>query len=299
MTRAQWLAERKLGIGGSDIAAVLGINKYSTPLDIWRDKQPDAVEKAVTQDMLRGQMLEEFVAKMWQELSGNKVRKSKFMIYTHPDFPIAKASPDRFYGAGKDFSVLECKTIARKVLHEELPNHWICQLQWTMFCTGAKKGTIAWCSPPGFSIEWLEIEADEELQEVMITEAQKFWDNYVVTGIAPPPLTGEDVVSLHPRESEKVIEASEDILKLAIEYKKLGESKSIVEEAQKEISDQIKSFMNDAGVLKYGDNVVATYKARKGKTEVDAEALKASYPDLYKSLLVTKPGSRTLLVKEQ
>ncbi|QFR68470.1 YqaJ viral recombinase family protein [Companilactobacillus paralimentarius] len=38
MNEAQWLANRRGGIGGSDVSAILGINKYRTPFEVWLDK---------------------------------------------------------------------------------------------------------------------------------------------------------------------------------------------------------------------------------------------------------------------
>ena len=34
MDRQAWLAERKKGIGGSDAAAILGLNPYATPYSL-------------------------------------------------------------------------------------------------------------------------------------------------------------------------------------------------------------------------------------------------------------------------
>lgn len=50
LTREQWLNERKKGIGGSDAAAVLGLNPYMTNVDLWkiktgRKEQEDISEK--------------------------------------------------------------------------------------------------------------------------------------------------------------------------------------------------------------------------------------------------------------
>lgn len=36
--RTAWLESRRTGIGGSDVAAVLGLNPWKTPLDVWNDK---------------------------------------------------------------------------------------------------------------------------------------------------------------------------------------------------------------------------------------------------------------------
>ena len=47
LTREQWLALRKKGIGGSDAAAVCGMNRYKGPLDIYLDKTNPNVEPQI------------------------------------------------------------------------------------------------------------------------------------------------------------------------------------------------------------------------------------------------------------
>lgn len=38
MERNQWLEWRKKGIGGSDVAAIAGLNKYKSPVGVWLEK---------------------------------------------------------------------------------------------------------------------------------------------------------------------------------------------------------------------------------------------------------------------
>lgn len=38
MTREAWLDRRRAGIGGSDVAALLGLSRWKTPLDVFLDK---------------------------------------------------------------------------------------------------------------------------------------------------------------------------------------------------------------------------------------------------------------------
>lgn len=42
LTRAQWLELRRQGIGGSDVAAILGLSKWRTALEVWQDKTATA-----------------------------------------------------------------------------------------------------------------------------------------------------------------------------------------------------------------------------------------------------------------
>lgn len=35
----EWVAQRRHGIGGSDVAAILGVNPYKTPYHVWLEKR--------------------------------------------------------------------------------------------------------------------------------------------------------------------------------------------------------------------------------------------------------------------
>ena len=47
LTRADWLKLRRRGIGGSDVAAIIGISKWRTPLDIYNDKTEEDTAKEI------------------------------------------------------------------------------------------------------------------------------------------------------------------------------------------------------------------------------------------------------------
>ena len=49
LSREQWLEERKKGIGGSDSAAVLGLNPYMTNVDLWQIKTGRKQQENVSQ----------------------------------------------------------------------------------------------------------------------------------------------------------------------------------------------------------------------------------------------------------
>jgi putative phage-type endonuclease len=49
-TREQWLAERRLGIGGSDAAAVLGLSPWKTNVELWEEKAGRREERDISDD---------------------------------------------------------------------------------------------------------------------------------------------------------------------------------------------------------------------------------------------------------
>lgn len=80
MTREEWLAERKTGIGGSDAAAVLGISPWRTPVDVWLDKTGRKQPGEETEAMRIGAELEDFVARRYVERTGRQVQRFNRML---------------------------------------------------------------------------------------------------------------------------------------------------------------------------------------------------------------------------
>ena len=52
LTREEWLARRRSGIGGSDVAAVLGLSPWKSPRQVWLDKTTDISDDRQTMPML-------------------------------------------------------------------------------------------------------------------------------------------------------------------------------------------------------------------------------------------------------
>ena len=73
--RAAWLEGRRTGIGGSDVAAVLGLNPWKTPLDVWNDKLGLSEDKGMSEPAYWGTVLEDTVAKEFQLRTRKRVQK--------------------------------------------------------------------------------------------------------------------------------------------------------------------------------------------------------------------------------
>jgi len=69
-TEAAWLAERKRGIGGSDAAAILGLSKFRTPLQVYLDKIGQAPPIEETAPMRWGKKLEPLILDEYEQIKG-------------------------------------------------------------------------------------------------------------------------------------------------------------------------------------------------------------------------------------
>ena len=97
MGRTEWLEERKKGIGGSDAAAILGLNPFVTNVELWeiktgRKEQEDISEKECVKF---GVAAEDHIRKMFAlDYPEFTVSNQEFKTYTNPEYPFIKGSFD-------------------------------------------------------------------------------------------------------------------------------------------------------------------------------------------------------------
>ena len=83
--RENWLRERKKGIGGSDVAAVLGLNPWRTPLDVFNEKTAETVDdKPQSEAAHFGTILEDVVADEFARRTGFKVARFNKTLTQNP-----------------------------------------------------------------------------------------------------------------------------------------------------------------------------------------------------------------------
>ena len=96
LTREEWLAWRRKGIGGSDAASVIGVSPYATARDLYYDKLNivSATDEQSNWVQLEiGHLLEDLVAKIFSRKTGYPVYQIKKM-FSHPNYPFMLADVD-------------------------------------------------------------------------------------------------------------------------------------------------------------------------------------------------------------
>ncbi len=186
-TREEWLAERNRGIGGSDIATILGLNKWKSPLQLFLEKTGKVVAEDLSDKevIYWGNVLEDVVAKEFERRTGKKVRK-RHVMFCDDKYPYMRANVDREV-VGEN-AVLECKTTdkrnADQWVDDQVPANYILQCQWYMMIRGYEKAYIA-CLIGGNQFVFKEIERDEELIEIIKGKAVEFWETNVLGDVEP------------------------------------------------------------------------------------------------------------------
>ncbi|HPI19751.1 MAG TPA: YqaJ viral recombinase family protein [Candidatus Kapabacteria bacterium] len=291
MTNKEWLAERQKGIGGSDIAALLGYNKWKNNIDVFLDKTkgntiPDNPK------MKAGRMMEDVIAKMFEEETGYKITKPEQMIYSHKEYDFLKASIDRFY-INENNCVLECKN-TENYLDEPEGSHF-CQLQWYLGVLNIDYGAICYLQA-GWKLNYFEYKRDDDFFKLMKNTAITFWNEHILTGIPPKLVRGEDVVKLFPVANNKLVEANNIDLS---DYDHLR----MLQKQQKELDNEIDLY-KDKFKLRIGENEglgfngkpLITFKTSEVNS-FDTTKFKMENPILYKQYL-KQSNQRRLLIKE-
>lgn len=188
--RAQWLEARRAGIGGSDAAAVLGLDPWRSPLDIWRSKVEPAPP---TEDEIflfkLGHLLEPVIAGLYTAQTERECFSPVPEIVQHLEFPEIVGSPDRL--APQDGRVIELKSehqFADKFGDpgsDQVPDHYIVQAAHYMAVANLDRCDVA-VLHGGYKFAIYQLRRDLDLERSMIEQLRDWWHAYVVKKVEPP-----------------------------------------------------------------------------------------------------------------
>ena len=140
MSHEDWLRLRKTGIGGSDDAAICGLNPYVSAIYVFQDKTSEELKVKDNEPMRQGRDLEDYVAKRFCEATGFKARRSH-MLYRSTSHSFMIADVDRLL-VGQDAG-LECKTASAYGYDQwkdgQVPTHYLIQCLHYMAVTGKRE----------------------------------------------------------------------------------------------------------------------------------------------------------------
>lgn len=250
MSHDEWLAHRKKAIGGSDAAAIIGMNAYSSPYSVWAEKLDKTPPVEENEAMRLGHDLEEYVAQRFTEATGKKVQRENAIIY-NPEYPFAHANIDRKV-VGED-AILECKTTSilnlSKFKNGEFPDNYYTQCMHYLAVTGCKKAYLA-VLVLGKEFLTFEIERDEDEIAALMKAEEEFW-GYVKNG-TPPPVDGmkattEAIGAVYPNASNNTAIGLYPFDLMLKRRESLKTQIAIMEDQVREIENQIKSEMGDHG----------------------------------------------------
>ena len=310
MTRAEWLAERKTGIGGSDAAAVLGISPWATPVTVWLDKTGRAAPQEETEAMRIGTELEGFVARRYEQETGRTVQRYNRMVrrgrlignFDRLVVPEG-AKVASHMGEIRTDTLLECKTSSRE-WEDGVPLHYQVQVQHYMGLTECLAHADVACLFLGRKhFETFRVERDEAVIATMRERLEAWWAEYVEGDRMPPPTNERDCRLLWARSNPgKTVAATDAIARRLEAYRAYKDEERRAKEAAAEAMGDVCAFLGDAETLTDAatGRPLATWKSAKDARTVDWEALARALGATDAQIAdytQVRPGSRRFLTK--
>jgi putative phage-type endonuclease len=314
LPREEWLAARRRGIGGSDIAAILGMDPYRSPLEVFLDKlgeRPDVPRSVeLSEAAAWGHRLEPVVAAAFAERTGLRPVPAPGML-AHVERPWMLATVDRLFAEdveGEPAGVLEVKTRSAYQLDEwadGVPDAPALQTHWYLTVTGYARAYVA-ALIGGQRLIVHRIERDDGLAAHLVEAAGDFWRR--VQHREPPPVDGspataELLAHLYDVTPDAVTVADPDVLPLVEERRALKARAQQLADELADVETRLKAAAGAAEVVKVRGEVAFTWKANgafatrrfaeahpelaatytRTVEALDVERLAAERPDLYRA----------------
>ena len=291
MSRADWLELRRRGIGGSDAATIVGLNPWSSRLELYADKKGLLPEKEDNEAMRQGRDFEDYVAQRWMEATGKKVRRENHILYNSL-YPWAFANVDRVVIGEK--ALLECKTTSvynkTDFAAGKIPDTYYVQCQHYLAVTGYERAYLA-VLVLNSAFYTFTIERDENEIAALMGAEKAFWTDHVQAGVEPAP-DGSD-------SAQRVLERMERMEGTALLMEHEGTF-----EAYQMLNDQIKALETERD--QYKQTIIQALGANERgqsytwqcsylpqtRNSVDSKKLQAAYPMVYAD--VAKQSTSTI-----
>ena len=296
-----WEKLRMQGIGGSDVAVIMGYNPWKKPYALYCEKvglvPPEDLSENEAVEW--GTKLEPIVAQKFSEVTGKKLKR--WGTVCNPDAPWQMANFDRLI-VGEDCG-LECKT-ANAFKKEEwegdnVPDAYYTQSQWYIFLSGLEGWWIA-CLIGGQHFEYKYIPRNDTFIADMLEKVTDFWENHVLAKV-PPEVDGsesstEALKKVYPSSNGVEIALPSQANDLFARLDELDKTLALVKEQQEQAKNQLKLMLGDNEIGVIGDRKV-TWKTQKARASIDSKKLQKEYAEAYQACVKYGEPSRVMRIK--
>lgn len=276
-SREQFLLDRKQGIGGSDVAAIMGLTPWKTALGVYLDKVSDFTDED-NKTLQRGRDLEEYVLRAYTRDKNVSIETDLPQV-RDKEYPFLVGHPD---GKVKDTNIfIEAKSYYGnlKDWNGEIPIYYKTQVAHYAYLTDADYVDVAVLADR-WSYGCYTYHRDKEFEDKIKHASINFWQNHVLKGIPPDVSCTDDAYKLYPFSNESIKESDESLDAELSKLFSLQESKKIMAKQEESIKAQIMNFMGDASVLTSNLGYKINWKSQK-QHRINSSLLKKEKPALY------------------
>ncbi|RZI45102.1 YqaJ viral recombinase family protein, partial [Candidatus Finniella inopinata] len=316
MLTPEQLLLRNTGIGGSDAAAIVGLGKYATPLDVYLDKTTDTA-KETTEIMARGNVLEPFVQSLFERKTGWRVQ-SGLDTQRNSEHPFMLANLDGVLPSERALVEFKTALYTSKTKEgwgeeetDEIPSHYLIQVAHyasvmeadtvhigvlfgdeKLFHSYRTLHTLSTETGRSLSADDLDVlkcdfrlytyKRHADLTRKLINKERSFWFDHVLKKNPPDPQDGnvDDFLKAYPITNDRVVSVSDadltKIQRLNQIKHQIKELETLEEEAK---ADVLKLFGEASLLVDSYQTPLATWK-NKSTTRFDKTSFAKAHPDL-------------------
>lgn len=286
--RGDWLAQRREGIGSSDIAAICGLDKYTSPLGIYHEKRGEfEMPRNPRLDATArfGLFVEPYITAEFAEATGYEAIPHPGTL-AHVERPWMRASMDRLLINPRmrhrgPLGPLELKSRSAYQsadwVNEPPPGPFL-QTQWQLGVTGYDFGYIAAMIGNGLVL-CFRVDRDDKLIGNLVRIAEEFWQ-HVQDGIPPKPDGSQALANLLGVRWQPADADPEPLIVNPIEVDRWltqrEQAKAAIEAADAlltEAENHLKTIAGPHEVVKALGETVFTWKWVK-RTDIDRAAMR-------------------------
>lgn len=279
----EWRAARSTFVGGSEVAALMGLSPWADAWKVWGQKTGLVPPLEDNQKLRLGRRMEKVIADEYELLTGRKVRRVENTIYRHPLFAALGASPDCL--CIDEERGVEFKNVGQYAMEgwgpegsDEIPTHYLIQVQTYLEVLNLPVWDVA-AMMAGQEVRLYTVERNTTLGGEIRRTVETFWNDHIVTG-TPPPVDASETAGLwvknkfpHNRTPLRVAEPHE--AKWLEDLKDVRDGLKRLKDREEELSNLLKNSIGEADGFTAECGQV-TWKERAGRANTDWEALAAA-----------------------
>jgi len=293
MPKDIWLRHIQRFIGGSNAAAIFGVDKYSPRRVVYLQKTaPEPIQIPDNNYMWLGRVMEPAIAKRYSEMTGWKV-VNDHKIRLHPKYDFIGGDIDRIIISPEHETpgIMEIKMVGQRVMAEwdgDIPLSYRLQPHHYMLIhpTARWAVIVVMVRETGEMLTY-PVEYNPELAESMTEEYCDFWQNYIEKRIPPCPETRADILKLFPDSQPVTVAAQESDVEAHGQLVVIKDTIDRLKAEEEALKLEIQKRMLSAELMADGDKKLFTWKSQERK-ELDRELLKAELPVIYQQYQKSK-----------
>ncbi len=304
INRLQFLQERQKGIGGSDIAAILGKSPFKTKLEVFYDKViPITQVDDPTPAMYKGIEAEPYILNEY-ERQKNVVLQRNLSTFRHKTIPLLYAHIDALYNN----IIVDAKL---STLWGNKPEDWESDnmpinylLQIAHYCNvlDVEQADLIVRFEHNWKYKIYTYYRDRELEKILEDAAVTFWKKYVEPEKEPEITPDNYEIALRHYDKSNVSKViPEDMYEKYIRLLELQKQAASLEDEITLQKTAILSYCKEHDIRKLVDannkSLVSIIKY-PGRESVDTKKLQQQFPEVYAQVTKTNNGYNVVRITQ-